>query len=182
MIKRRLRNINSETPIRNDISTESTPEHDCTLAILTSVMDFMGANSMLDGRKIILGLLALVMVIGCAVLACGLIGYGLHSAHAQQQYTVTTKDFYIPSGEDPWGTTFDSKGNVWLAIPGCDPAPTCDSVLFCCLCPCCVRYVHKLSSLYDSSFVLSDKLLDQNNWLCINCRPGTGGGTPCFAA
>ncbi len=80
---------------------------------------------MLDGRKIILGLLALAMFTVSAVLALGLTGYGLHSAFAQQQYTVTTKDFQIPSGEDPWGTTFDSKGQVWLAIPSCDPAPTC---------------------------------------------------------
>ncbi len=79
----------------------------------------------MDGKKIILGLLALAMFIGSAILSFGLMGYDLHSAHAQQLYTVTTKDFHIPSGEDPWGTAFDSKGNVWLAIPGCDPAPTC---------------------------------------------------------
>jgi len=82
---------------------------------------------MLNGRKIIQNLLALAMLIGSASVAFGLIGNGLHSAHAQQQYTVTTKDFYIPSSTDPWGTAFDSKGHVWLAIPGCDPSPTCNS-------------------------------------------------------
>ena len=82
---------------------------------------------MLIGRKIITGLLALSMLIGSAFLAFGLMGYGLHSAHAELQYSVTTSDFYIPSSLDPWGTTFDSKGNVWLAIPGCDPTPMCDS-------------------------------------------------------
>jgi streptogramin lyase len=35
-------------------------------------------------------------------------------------------DFYINSGIDPWGTTFDSQGNLWVAVPGCDPAPTCN--------------------------------------------------------
>ncbi|HEY6408743.1 MAG TPA: hypothetical protein VIY29_14880, partial [Ktedonobacteraceae bacterium] len=40
---------------------------------------------------------------------------------------ITTQDFYIPAGADPWGTTFDSNGHVWLAIPGCDPAPTCNA-------------------------------------------------------
>ena len=83
---------------------------------------------MSNGRKIIPGLLALTMFTVSTTLAFGLMGYGLHSAHAvQQQYTVTTQDFYIPSSLDPWGTTFDSKGQVWLAIPGCDPAPTCNS-------------------------------------------------------
>src|SRR6266536_302286 len=48
----------------------------------------------------------------------------LHSAYASG---ITTQDFYIPSGVDPWGTTFDSNGHVWLSIPGCDPAPTCNS-------------------------------------------------------
>jgi streptogramin lyase len=81
---------------------------------------------MLDGRKLITGLLVLAMLIGSAFLAGSLMGNGLLLAHAQPQYSVTTKDFYIPSSDDPWGTTFDSKGNVWLAIPGCDPAPTCD--------------------------------------------------------
>ena len=27
-------------------------------------------------------------------------------------------------GQEPWGTTFDSNGNVWVAVPGCDPSPT----------------------------------------------------------
>ena len=44
-----------------------------------------------------------------------------------QSYSVTARDFYIPSSSDPWGTTFDSSGHVWLAIPGCDPSPTCGS-------------------------------------------------------
>ncbi len=36
-------------------------------------------------------------------------------------------DFYIPTGQEPWGTTFDGSGNVWVAIPNCDPAPMCGS-------------------------------------------------------
>jgi streptogramin lyase len=104
-----------------------TPEHDHKLAILTFDMDFLTANSMLHGRKILLGLLALAMLIGSAFLTGGLRGSGLHSAHAQPLYSVTTSDFSIPSSQDPWGTTVDSTGNVWLAIPGCDPAPTCKS-------------------------------------------------------
>src|SRR5215467_6535872 len=46
-----------------------------------------------------------------------------HAAHAAG--TVTTTDYKVPSGLDPWGTTFDSAGNVWVAVPGCNPNPDC---------------------------------------------------------
>src|SRR5438876_5379673 len=29
-----------------------------------------------------------------------------------------------PYGQ-PWGTAFDASGRVWVAMPGCDPSPTC---------------------------------------------------------
>jgi len=82
---------------------------------------------MLNVRKMILSLLALLMLIGSAILALNMTGYGIHATFANQLYSVTARDFYIPSGGDPWGTTFDSNGHVWLAIPGCDPSPTCSS-------------------------------------------------------
>ena len=66
---------------------------------------------MLNGKKIIQGLLALVLLIGSAILAFGMAGYDLRSNHALA-YGITTTDFYIPSSLDPWGTTFDSKGTV----------------------------------------------------------------------
>ena len=79
---------------------------------------------MLIGRKILAGLLGLTMLVGGALLALGIGGYEVHKAHASG---VTAQDFYIPSGQDPWGTALDGNGHVWLAIPGCDPAPTCSS-------------------------------------------------------
>ena len=82
---------------------------------------------MLNVRKITLSLLALFMLMGSAILAMTMTGYGLHTTYASQLYSVSARDFYIPSGSDPWGTTFDSSGHVWLAIPGCDPSPTCGS-------------------------------------------------------
>ena len=82
---------------------------------------------MLNVRKIALSLLALLMLIGSFMLALTMTGYGLHTTYASQSYSVSARDFYIPSGSDPWGTTFDSSGHVWLAIPGCDPSPTCSS-------------------------------------------------------
>jgi len=33
-------------------------------------------------------------------------------------------DYAAPGGE-PWGTAFDASGRVWVALPGCDPSPTC---------------------------------------------------------
>ena len=36
-------------------------------------------------------------------------------------------DYHVPSGLDPWGTAFDGAGNVWVAVPGCNPNPDCGS-------------------------------------------------------
>ena len=44
---------------------------------------------------------------------------------AQAASTLTTTDYKVPSGLDPWGTTFDTAGNVWVAVPGCNPNPDC---------------------------------------------------------
>ncbi len=39
---------------------------------------------------------------------------------------VAVRDYAVP-GTDPWGTAFDGSGRVWVAMPGCDPSPTCSS-------------------------------------------------------
>ena len=44
---------------------------------------------------------------------------------AQAAGSLTATDYKVPSGLDPWGTTFDSAGNVWVAVPGCNPNPDC---------------------------------------------------------
>src|SRR5436305_4820794 len=46
-----------------------------------------------------------------------------HAARAAG--TLTATDYKVPSGLDPWGTTFDTAGNVWVAVPGCNPNPDC---------------------------------------------------------
>jgi streptogramin lyase len=79
---------------------------------------------MVNGRKITLSFLAVTILMGSLTVAFGMAGYSLYLAHASG---ITTQDFSIPSSQDPWGTTFDSNGNVWLTIPGCDPAPTCNA-------------------------------------------------------
>jgi streptogramin lyase len=35
-------------------------------------------------------------------------------------------DYPVPGGQ-PWGTAFDASGRVWVAMPGCDPSPSCSS-------------------------------------------------------
>ena len=44
------------------------------------------------------------------------------SAVATAPLTVT--NFPVP-GSFPWGTAFDGRGRVWVALPGCDLAPSC---------------------------------------------------------
>src|SRR5947209_1552070 len=47
---------------------------------------------------------------------------GSHAAaHASPP---TIQETTLPSTV-PWGVGFDNNGNVWVAEPGCDPAPTC---------------------------------------------------------
>jgi streptogramin lyase len=75
-------------------------------------------------KKVLLCLMALTMVFASVTL----IFVSVHSTLAQQQAaTLTKSDFPIPAGNDPWGTAFDSQGNVWLAIPSCDPSPMCST-------------------------------------------------------
>jgi len=38
---------------------------------------------------------------------------------------VTITDAPIPGGVDPWGLASDAQGNIWVALPGCDPNPRC---------------------------------------------------------
>jgi len=63
-------------------------------------------------------------VIGVAILLItgSVIGIRLPSALASGLTSVA--DWYVP-GTDPWGTAFDSSGRVWVAMPGCDLAPSC---------------------------------------------------------
>jgi streptogramin lyase len=48
-----------------------------------------------------------------------------YPGNTQSRTAVIADDSAVPEGTDPWGLTFDSRGNVWLALPGCDPNPRC---------------------------------------------------------
>ena len=80
----------------------------------------------MDKRKISLSFFALGSLLVSLALAFNMFGTGIQHSFAQA-FSVSVTDFNLKSGQEPWGTTFDSKGNVWVAIPGCDPSPTCSS-------------------------------------------------------
>lgn len=69
-------------------------------------------------QRIFIALAALCMSIAFAVSAT-------RPAQALRS-AISVNDYYVASGQDPWGTAFDRNGNVWVAVPGCDPNPTCN--------------------------------------------------------
>lgn len=68
--------------------------------------------------KILLSLVALATLVASVALVFGAFGVSLQPIFITHAAGVTATDYSPPSGSDPWGTTFDSQGNVWLAIPG----------------------------------------------------------------
>jgi virginiamycin B lyase len=80
----------------------------------------------MDKRKILLSFVVMGSLLASLALACNIFGNGLQHSFAQSP-GVTVTDFWLNGGQEPWGTTFDSNGNVWVAVPGCDPAPTCST-------------------------------------------------------
>jgi streptogramin lyase len=80
----------------------------------------------MDKRKIILNLVVLASLLTSLALAFNMFGKGIRAGHAQSS-GVTVTDFWLNGGQEPWGVNFDSKGNVWVAVPGCDPSPTCSN-------------------------------------------------------
>src|SRR5260370_13059921 len=76
---------------------------------------------MMWGKKVLL--YAFVFVFLCVSVMVTFAS--IHATRAAS--TLTTTDYKVPSGLDPWGTTFDTAGNVWVAVPGCNPNPDCGS-------------------------------------------------------
>jgi streptogramin lyase len=75
---------------------------------------------MMWGKKVLL--YAFVLVVLCVSVAVTFAS--VHASRAASTLSSVT-DYHIPSGLDPWGTTFDTAGNVWVAVPGCNPNPDC---------------------------------------------------------
>lgn len=49
------------------------------------------------------------------------------SAQTRQAADISSQTTFAVPGSAPWGTAFDSRGRVWVALPGCDPSPRCSS-------------------------------------------------------
>ena len=77
-------------------------------------------------KKLLFSIVALATLIASIAMLFGAIGNPLRPASAQAA-GVTSNDYYLSSGSDPWGTAFDSSGRVWVAAPGCDPSPMCSN-------------------------------------------------------
>ena len=66
--------------------------------------------------------LALVATIGSIILAVTLVVTSHSAAHAYSAF----KEY--PTRPVPWGIALDYvRGNVWVAVPGCDSSPTCSN-------------------------------------------------------
>jgi streptogramin lyase len=64
------------------------------------------------------------VILAVVVLAAALVVGRSTGARASSISSVTD---YATPGSDPWGTAFDGTGRVWVALPGCDPSPTCST-------------------------------------------------------
>src|SRR5215469_13602018 len=76
-------------------------------------------------RKIPAICVALAVVVTSTLLAVGSIN-GVHAQSSLASGISSVTDYAVP-GSFPWGTAFDSSGRVWVAMPGCDLAPSCPS-------------------------------------------------------
>ncbi|GCE20345.1 virginiamycin B lyase family protein [Dictyobacter kobayashii] len=73
-------------------------------------------------RKIwVYGLISFVIALMSAMLTIGAYILPVEAA------TPAATDFSVQAGTDPWGTAFDQTGHIWVALPGCDPTPTCST-------------------------------------------------------
>lgn len=77
--------------------------------------------------------LAMLGVLVASILLVASFNGHLQQAHASAARVtaaaaITTKEFAIPAanGFDPWGMAMDQSGKLWVAMPGCDPTPTCN--------------------------------------------------------
>ena len=82
----------------------------------------------MDKRKVLFSFFVLGSLLASLALAASVFGIGVQHSFAQSS-GVTVTDFPISGGQEPWGTTFDSAGNVWVAVPDCDPKPHCSTTM-----------------------------------------------------
>jgi len=87
-----------------------------------------GVHSMSDRKKKTwLSLIVMGTLVASTLFALSSFGVSLTHAKGTKRATLISSDYTVPAGSDPWGTASDSKGNLWVAIPGCDPSPYCST-------------------------------------------------------
>jgi hypothetical protein len=109
-------------------------------------------------------ILAICVTVAVAAASTLLVVGSITGTHAQSSLASgisSATDYAVPAGSDPWGTAFDSSGRVWVALPGCDLAPSCPTT----------TPPGKLA-LFDPT---------ANNWTTIVSLPA-GYGQPLFVA
>ena len=75
--------------------------------------------------KILASCVTLAVVAASTLLVIGS-SIGAHAQSSRASDISSVTDYAVP-GSYPWGTAFDSSGRVWVAMPGCDLAPSCAS-------------------------------------------------------
>ncbi|HKV56659.1 MAG TPA: hypothetical protein VJO32_00195, partial [Ktedonobacteraceae bacterium] len=76
-------------------------------------------------RRALTTFVAVVMMVASIFLAVES-GFRTHAQSALASSISNITEYSVP-GSDPWGTAFDGSGRVWVALPGCDLAPSCPS-------------------------------------------------------
>jgi virginiamycin B lyase len=66
------------------------------------------------------------IVVACLTALVSLVAARVPLASAAGSGISSFTDYSTP-GRFPWGTAFDASGRVWVALPGCDPSPSCPS-------------------------------------------------------
>ncbi len=87
-----------------------------------------GKSGRFVGRKASVGArisLAILSAATSVALAWLLLGSSYHNAQAISPPNI--RETLVP-GNSPWGLGFDNKGNIWVALPACDPTPICGSI------------------------------------------------------
>src|SRR6516164_5519855 len=77
-------------------------------------------------RKLLAMCIAFAIIAASTLLGAETI-IGTHAQTSLSPGISTVTEYYVPAGNDPWGTALDSSGRVWVALPGCDLAPSCPS-------------------------------------------------------
>jgi streptogramin lyase len=79
----------------------------------------------LSMMKILVVRVAITVAVAGTLFAVGF-NTSAHSQSALASGMSSVTDYNVP-GSFPWGTAFDGSGRVWVALPGCDLAPSCPS-------------------------------------------------------